>query len=136
MKDYITINKYLATVEEWEIIIPPITNVYRDYKAFCDESGLEAEQPQIFIEALLTAGYTGIDKAAAPVNLRAARLKKGMSQNTLAKFCGVERTTITQIERDKNFPSVQLAQMIGKALNVEWWQLFPDLTQQNDNIRG
>lgn len=63
------------------------------------------------------------------ITLKQARMNKGVSQVKLASSCGVSRTMIINIEQGKNYPSVYLAQKIGKILELDWWELYPDFTK-------
>ena len=54
-------------------------------------------------------------------NIRDRRREKGLSQEELAKRCGVSRQTINAIENNKYDPTLELAMKLAKALekNVE-----------------
>lgn len=60
------------------------------------------------------------------IELRKLRTTAGMTQETLATECGVQRTTISMIESGENKPSVDLAKKIAKVLNFDWTQFFEE----------
>lgn len=59
-------------------------------------------------------------------DLKKARTDAGMTQQQLADKCHVVRTTICEIERGTNRPSVQVAKLIGEALGIDWTLLFEE----------
>ena len=67
------------------------------------------------------------------IELRTEREKMDLSQTKLAHLCGISRTMIVRIEHGKNYPSVYLAQRIGKLLDFDWWELYPDFTKGSTN---
>lgn len=52
------------------------------------------------------------------------RNAKNITQDDLAKSCGIHRTTLSDIERDITSPSIELIQKICNALDIELLQLF------------
>jgi len=58
--------------------------------------------------------------------LKAARAAKDMSQDDLAKLCGVSRQTINAIEKGDYNPTIKLCRMIcrvlGKSLDELFWE--------------
>ena len=50
--------------------------------------------------------------------------RSGISQEELAKLCGVSRQTINAIENDKYDPSLSLAFCLAKTLGVTVDELF------------
>ena len=52
--------------------------------------------------------------------LEKIRFKKGLSQEAVAKACGISRAAYTNIENGKRKPSPELAQKIGKVLGFDW----------------
>ena len=50
-------------------------------------------------------------------SIRNRRKELGLSQEELAKKCGVSRQTVNAIENDKYNPTLELAMKIGKLLN-------------------
>lgn len=60
------------------------------------------------------------------INLKEVRTAKGLTQEQLAKECGVQRNTISMIEIGENMPSVELAKKLGATLEVAWSDFFED----------
>ena len=58
------------------------------------------------------------------LNLKAARAGKDMSQDDLAKACGVSRQTINAIEKGDYNPTIKLCIAIGKVLGKSLDELF------------
>lgn len=60
------------------------------------------------------------------LNLKAARAAKDMSQDDLAKLCGVSRQTINAIEKGDYNPTIKLCRSIcrtlGKGLDELFWE--------------
>ncbi|KRG09678.1 helix-turn-helix transcriptional regulator [Lederbergia galactosidilytica] len=56
--------------------------------------------------------------------IKAIRKKLGMTQEQLAKECGVVRQTINCIENDKYDPTLELAFKLSKTLKVKVDELF------------
>ncbi|WP_110064655.1 helix-turn-helix transcriptional regulator [Cytobacillus oceanisediminis] len=56
--------------------------------------------------------------------IKEMRKKLGITQEMLAKECGVVRQTINCIENDKYDPTLELAFRISKTLNVKVDELF------------
>lgn len=56
--------------------------------------------------------------------IREARNDRGLSQEALAKMCGVSRNTITSIERYEYFPTAYLAYIMCIALDMKFEELF------------
>jgi putative transcriptional regulator len=66
-------------------------------------------------------------------NIRELRKAKGISQEELAKFCGVSRQTINAIENNKYDPTLKLAFQLANTLGVTVDELFiPDREGGND----
>ncbi len=57
-------------------------------------------------------------------NLKDTRLKKNLTQETLAGFVGVTRQTIIAIEKEKFVPSVRLALELALALETPVGKIF------------
>ena len=55
---------------------------------------------------------------------RIERAKRRMSQEQLAELAEVHRTTISAIEREKFFPTIDNAARIANALNLTIAELF------------
>ncbi|MBU5267520.1 MULTISPECIES: helix-turn-helix transcriptional regulator [Bacilli] len=56
--------------------------------------------------------------------IKAIRKKLGITQEQLAKECGVVRQTINCIENDKYDPTLELAFKLSKTLKVKVDELF------------
>ncbi len=60
------------------------------------------------------------------LNLKSARAAKDMSQDDLAKLCGVSRQTINAIEKGDYNPTIKLCREIcrtlGKTLDELFWE--------------
>lgn len=57
-------------------------------------------------------------------NIREKRKACGLSQEELAKKCGVSRQTINAIENDKYDPTLALALNLARELHVTVEELF------------
>ena len=60
------------------------------------------------------------------IDLKEKRKEKGLSQEELAKECGVFRTHISNIEKGVTKPSVNLAKRIGQILEFDWTKFYED----------
>lgn len=60
------------------------------------------------------------------LKLKAARAAKDVSQDDLAKLCGVSRQTINAIEKGDYNPTINLCKAICKALDKTLDELFWD----------
>lgn len=59
-------------------------------------------------------------------SMKEIREEKGITQIELAKQCGIQQATVSDIERGRvKSPSVDTAQKIAKALGVSIGELFP-----------
>ena len=56
--------------------------------------------------------------------IRERRKEMGLSQEELAKKCGVSRQTINAIENNKYDPTLALAFRLAKELNLTVYELF------------
>jgi putative transcriptional regulator len=56
--------------------------------------------------------------------VREYRLRKGLSQEALARQLGISRQTVVSIERGKSEPKVLLALAMASALGVAVHELF------------
>ena len=56
--------------------------------------------------------------------IRIERAKRRMSQEQLAELAEVHRTTISAIDREKFFPTIDNAARIANALNLTIAELF------------
>ena len=64
-----------------------------------------------------------IDKKVG-MNVRLARVKRGISQEALADMAGLARSTMGIIERGEQSPSVQTLYKVALALDVDFHKLF------------
>lgn len=64
------------------------------------------------------------------LRLKAARAGMDLSQDDLAKLCGVSRQTISSIEKGDYNPTINLCIAICKALNKTLDELFWDDSQE------
>lgn len=53
------------------------------------------------------------------LNIKFARIRKGMSQETLAELCETSRTTISMIETARQNPTILKVIDIASALNID-----------------
>ena len=61
-------------------------------------------------------------------NLKRFREEKGVSQEAFADMCGMHRTYISAVERQKRSISLENIQRIADALGIETYKLFLDNT--------
>lgn len=73
-------------------------------------------------------------------NVRRYRTQLHLSQEQFAERCGLHRTYISAVEREKRSISLKNVQLIADALNVDTYKLFieygsqaPDATTQKPN---
>ncbi len=64
-----------------------------------------------------------IDKKVG-MNIRLERVKRGISQESLADLAGLARSTMGIVERGEQSPSIQTITKIAIALNIEIYKLF------------
>ena len=70
--------------------------------------------------------------------IKAARLKKGFTQETLADLALLSLRTIQRIEADENVPTAKTLNLIGKALGIdtlEFLEVQTDLGKRTLNIK-
>lgn len=60
------------------------------------------------------------------IDLKEERQAAGMTQQELADALECHRTTVTNIELGNTKPSVEMAQKIGKILNLDWPKFFSE----------
>ena len=65
-------------------------------------------------------------------NMKKYRKKRGLTQEKLAEILDTDTSYIGQIEINKGTPSMEMAEKIAKALNIEPFRLFVD---DNDRIK-
>ena len=66
-------------------------------------------------------------------NIKALREQKGISQEELARMCGLSRGTIAKIETNWKFPSFESGLRIAKALGVTCEELAYGKTEQTES---
>lgn len=66
-------------------------------------------------------------------NVRYYREQQGVSQEAFAEKCGLHRTYISAVERQKRSISLNNIQKIADALEVDTYKLFIDPSNQNAN---
>lgn len=57
-------------------------------------------------------------------NVRMYRKRLGLSQEAFAEKCGLHRTYISSLEREKRSISLKNIQLIAEALGIEPYRLF------------
>lgn len=60
------------------------------------------------------------------VNIKKYRLAQNLSQEELADRCGLHRTYISALERERRNISIENIERIANALNIEPYRLFLD----------
>ena len=68
-------------------------------------------------------------------NLKKFRMAKGLSQEKLAEKSGLHRTYISGIERCQRNLSIENAQRLADALEIETYRLFMEETQEDTLCR-
>lgn len=64
-----------------------------------------------------------IDKKVG-MNIRVARIKRGISQEGLADMAGLARSTMGIVERGEQSPSLQTITKVANALDMDLHKLF------------
>jgi transcriptional regulator with XRE-family HTH domain len=59
-------------------------------------------------------------------NMRRLRAARGLTQETLAYDCGINRTYLSAVERAERNVSIDNIARIAKGLQVEPWRLLKD----------
>ena len=68
-------------------------------------------------------------------SIRDKRKQQGLSQEELAKRCGVSRQTVNAIENDKYDPTLALAFHLARELDTRVDELFtPGCRQSSDRL--
>jgi DNA-binding XRE family transcriptional regulator len=60
------------------------------------------------------------------MDLKAARLEKGLTQQEIAKAAGISRSAYTNIENNKRKPAIKTAKKLGAILDFDWPALFDE----------
>lgn len=63
--------------------------------------------------------------------LKKLRISRNMSQNDLSKSTGIPQTSISDLERDRYIPKVNVCLKLAKALDVDADILFKTLEDNN-----
>lgn len=58
------------------------------------------------------------------INLKIARIKKGLSQGDVCKLTGIGRNTISKLENGKGNPTMEVIIKLSKALDTPPEELF------------
>lgn len=66
-------------------------------------------------------------------NVRSYRQKLGLTQEELAERCGLHRTYINSLEREKRSISLKNIQLISEALEIEPYRLFIEYDQDDSS---
>lgn len=56
--------------------------------------------------------------------LREKRKEIGLTQDDVAEKVGINRATLSKLERGETNPSVKLAQKLGAALDFDWTRFY------------
>lgn len=71
----------------------------------------------------MTIKVDEIDKKVG-MNIRVARIKRGISQEGLADMAGLARSTMGIVERGEQSPSLQTITKVANALDMDLHKLF------------
>ena len=71
----------------------------------------------------MTIKIDEIDKKVG-MNIRVARIKRGISQEGLADMAGLARSTMGIVERGEQSPSIQTISKVANALEIDLHKLF------------
>lgn len=71
----------------------------------------------------MTIKIDEIDKKVG-MNIRVARIKRGISQEGLADMAGLARSTMGIVERGEQSPSLQTITKVSNALDMDLYKLF------------
>ncbi|MCQ1573471.1 helix-turn-helix domain-containing protein [Neorhizobium galegae] len=69
-------------------------------------------------------------------NLRAIRTKKGITQENLAVDAAIDRSTISEIERQRFNVSIDLVERIAAALDVDPLEFFNSPPSNGERPQG
>lgn len=58
--------------------------------------------------------------------LKETRKKAGLTQKQIAKLIGISKSSYGHYEIGRRKLPVEIAKDIGKALNINWWELYED----------
>ena len=71
----------------------------------------------------MTIKIDEIDKKVG-MNIRVARIKRGISQEGLADMAGLARSTMGIVKRGEQSPSLQTITKVANALDMDLYKLF------------
>ena len=71
----------------------------------------------------MTIKIDEIDKKVG-LNIRLERVKRGISQETLADMAGLARSTMGIIERGEQSPSLQTIAKVANVFQIDMYKLF------------
>ena len=71
----------------------------------------------------MTIKIDEIDKKVG-LNIRLERVKRGISQETLADMAGLARSTMGIIERGEQSPSLQTIAKVANPFQIDMYKLF------------
>lgn len=60
------------------------------------------------------------------MDLRLARMKKGLSQRDLAKIIGIDPSLLSQYEHKRRRPSIETAKKIADVLDIYWADIYEE----------
>lgn len=59
--------------------------------------------------------------------LKEIRKKAGLTQKQIAKVIGISKSSYGHYEIGRRKLPVEIAKDIGKALDINWWELYEDV---------
>lgn len=59
--------------------------------------------------------------------LKETRKKAGLTQKQIAKLIGISKSSYGHYEIGRRKLPVEIAKDIGKALDINWWELYEDV---------
>lgn len=59
--------------------------------------------------------------------LKKTRKKAGLTQKQIAKLIGISKSSYGHYEIGRRKLPVEIAKDIGKALDINWWELYEDV---------
>lgn len=67
------------------------------------------------------------------MNLKLARMKKGLNQRELADIIGVHPALVSQYEHGRRRPGIKTAKKLADALDINWTSFYEE-GNENDKI--
>lgn len=68
------------------------------------------------------------------MNLKLARMQKGLNQRELADRVGVHYALISQYEHKHRRPSIETAKKIANVLDISWTEFYEDEDKEQKEI--